>query len=99
MPPHALVRIGAPLIGLDCVDAGEFAIAEDDRIRPALRQEAAVLAGFTAVAQRAALAAFDQPRDRLLVAGIVCRVLGSLGDVQGPLDRILEQPVPVHRAG
>src|SRR5262245_28022076 len=91
MPPHAFVRIGRFNRPTFLVDAGKLALGEDDRIGSALRQKATMRTCFAAGAQSTALAAFDQPRNFLLVTLSVCRVFGPLGDVERPLDRVFEQ--------
>jgi hypothetical protein len=93
-PPHALVGVGrSEHSSAVAIDERQMALTEDDGVGPRLWQKTAVLAGFTGRAQRAALAAFDQTRKFLLIALSVCRVLSTLGDIQGPFDSILKQPM------
>src|SRR5262249_23943774 len=76
----------------------KLALGEDDGLRSALRQKAAMHACLATLTQRSALAAFEQPGEDRLAAVFVGWVFSMLGDVQRPLDWIFEQAVPIHRA-
>ena len=77
---------------------GELAVGKQYSLWPPLRLKAAMSACLATLTQRAALAACEQFGEHGRASACVRWVLGPLIGVERPFDRILEEPVPIHRA-
>ena len=96
--PCVSLRLAVSRLGFAVSNFGKLAVGEQNGFGSALRQKPAMCACLSTLTQCTALATFEQFGEHGHASACVRRVLGPLGNVESPFDRILEEPMPIHRA-